>query len=118
LTDANAPVVGLLNGSRLPWQSKVDMTANKVWYFGADNRKNFEVYVQVLNVLNQLNVLNVYAFTGSPSDDGYLSSPQGQQGILFTTDAQSFTDLYNIAMVSPFNFSLPRRIRLGVRFGF
>ncbi len=118
LTEASAPVVGLLNGSRLPWQSKVDMTANKVWYFGADNRKNFEVYVQVLNVLNQLNVLNAYAFTGSPSDDGYLSSPQGQQGILFTTDAQSFTDLYNIAMVSPFNFSLPRRVRLGIRFGF
>ena len=109
--------MGLLNGSRLPWQTKVDLTANKVWYY-AKGKKNFEMYLQVLNVMNQLNVLNVYPFTGSASDDGYLSSPQGQQALLFTTDAQSYTELYNLSMVSPFNYSIPRRIRLGVRVGF
>lgn len=117
LTEESAPIVGLLNGSRLPWQTKVDLTANKVWYY-AKGKKNFEMYLQVLNVMNQLNVLNVYPFTGSASDDGYLSSPQGQQALLFTTDAQSYTELYNLSMVSPFNYSIPRRIRLGVRVGF
>ena len=37
--------------------------------------------------------------------------------ILFTTNAQSFADFYNISMVNPFNYSVPRQIRLGIRLG-
>ena len=116
LTETAAPIVGILNGSRLPWQFKMDMTANKVWYYNK-GKKNIELYVQVLNVFNTLNVLNIYPYTGSPEDDGYLASSRGQQAILFTTNAQSFADLYNVSMVNPFNYSIPRQIRLGIRLG-
>jgi hypothetical protein len=116
LTEGAAPIVGILNGSRLPWQFKLDLTANKVWYYNK-GKKNIELYVQVLNVLNTLNVLNIYPYTGSPDDDGYLASSRGQQAILFTTNAQSFADFYNISMVNPFNYSVPRQIRLGIRLG-
>jgi hypothetical protein len=109
-------VVGLLNGSRLPWQLRLDMTANKVWYYNK-GKNNFELYVQVLNLLNAANVLSIYPYTGSPDDDGFLSSPQGQQAIAFTANAQAFSDLYAIRMVNPTNFSTPRLIRLGVRLG-
>jgi len=87
-----------------------------VWYY-AKGKKNVELYMQVLNVMNALNVLDIYPYTGSPTDDGFLSSPQGQQSIAFTTNAQSFADLYNIAVIDPSNFSIPRRIRLGIRLG-
>jgi hypothetical protein len=116
ITQSATPVVGLLNGSRLPWQFRMDLTANKVWYFNK-NKNNFEVYLQVLNVLNAANILSVYPYTGSPDDDGFLASPQGQQSIAFTANAQAFSDLYTIRMVNPTNFSTPRLLRLGVRIG-
>ena len=117
LTDAQTPMTGNINGSRLPWSFRVDATANKVWNFNEGPLSNFEIYVQMLNVLNTQNVLGVYAYTGSPSDDGYLSSPQGQNAIQFQASAQSFADLYNISLANPGLFSLPRRIRLGLRIG-
>jgi len=94
----------------------MDLTANKVWYFNK-NKNNFEVYLQVLNVLNAANILSVYPYTGSPDDDGFLASPQGQQSIAFTANAQAFSYLYTIRMVNPTNFSTPRLLRLGVRIG-
>ena len=117
LTDAQTPMTGNINGSRLPWSFRVDATANKVWNFNEGPLSNFEIYVQMLNVLNTQNVLGVYPYTGSPSDDGYLSSPQGQNAIQFQASAQSFADLYNISLANPSLFSLPRRIRLGLRIG-
>jgi hypothetical protein len=69
-------------------------------------------------LLDTRNVLGVYPFTGSPDDDGYLSSPQGQGAINFQTNAQSYVDLYNARMANPNFYTLPRRIRLGIRVGF
>jgi hypothetical protein len=76
------------------------------------------VYVQVQNLLNTLNVLGVYPFTGSAEDDGWLASPQAQQVIQAQVDAQSYVDLYNVAVVNPFNYALPARWRLGFLFNF
>lgn len=121
------PLTGQINGSRLPWQSKLDLNINKVWYIQpkakGDNpaRKrpyNVEVYFTVLNILNSRNVIGVYAYTGDPDDDGYLASPQGQNALNFQTNAQSYTDLYNTRMNNPFNYATPRQYRLGFRFGF
>ena len=113
---------GQINGSRLPWNVRLDLTVNKVWTvkLNKESKKtqDFEVYLQVQNLLNTQNVLNVYPYTGDPEDDGYLSSPQGQVAVNFQTNAQSYIDLYNIRMQNPFNYSLPRRFRLGVRFMF
>ena len=117
LTDGVTPITGNINGSRLPWSFRIDATANKMWNFNEGPFSNFEIYVQLLNVLNTQNILGVYSYTGSPSDDGYLSSPQGQNAIQFQTNAQSFADLYNISLANPGLFSLPRRIRLGLRVG-
>ena len=117
LTDGVTPITGNINGSRLPWSFRIDATANKMWNFNEGPLSNFEVYVQLLNVFNTQNTLGVYSYTGSPSDDGYLSSPQGQNAIQFQTNAQSFADLYNISLANPGLFSLPRRIRLGLRVG-
>ena len=117
LTDGATPITGNINGSRLPWSFRIDATANKVWNFQEGPLSNFEVYMQLLNVLNTQNILGVYSYTGSPSDDGYLSSPQGQNAIQFQTNAQSYADLYNISLANPGLFSLPRRIRLGLRIG-
>ncbi len=121
------PLTGQINGSRLPWQTRLDLNINKVWYIqpkakgDKPARKrpyNVEVYFTVLNILGSRNVIGVYAYTGSPDDDGYLASPQGQNALNFQTNAQSYADLYNARMNNPFNYTTPRRYRLGFRFGF
>jgi len=119
---SSVPLVGQVNGSRLPWQVRVDMTVNKVWdyKYGEDGKKRgtFEVYLQALNLLDALNVLTVYPYTGSAEDDGYLASPQGQAALAFQTNAQSYSDLYNVSMQNSGFYTLPRRLRLGIRVGF
>ena len=68
--------------------------------------------------LNTQNILNVYRYTGSPDDDGWLSSAKGVTTIDAQLDPGSYVDLYNVKVDNPSYYSLPRRIRLGVSFNF
>jgi outer membrane receptor protein involved in Fe transport len=114
------PLEGQINGARLPWQFRIDATLNKIWNFkygeGNSKKGNVEVFFTVTNLLNTINILSVYPYTGNAFDDGFLVSPQGRNNINFQTDAQSYVDLYNVALVNPGRFALPRRMRIGVRF--
>ena len=116
---------GTYYGSRLPWQFRMDLRIDKDFYFkskekAGDNQKRMymNVYFQMLNLLDTRNVINVYPFTGNPDDDGYLSAPEWQRQINSQLDPQSFYDLYSIYVDSPFNYSMPRQIRLGLIFNF
>jgi hypothetical protein len=62
--------------------------------------------------------MGVYRYTGNPDDDGFLQAPEYQAQINAYVDPYSFRDLYSVAVNNPYNYSLPRRIRLGVIFGF
>ena len=124
-------LAGSLNGSRYPWQFRVDMRIDKniSMQWGSpekgDKRKrtNMNIYLQVLNLFNTKNVINVHSYTGSPSDDGYLSSAFGineinqkyAQSVAF---GQGFTTLYNSKLVSGAYYSMPRMIRIGLQFDF
>jgi len=120
-------VEGQINGSRLPWQITFDARINKMFTIkrSGENKngkpkqdQSLDVYLQILNVLNTANVTNVYAFTGSADDDGYLASQAAQAQISNQVSEQAFRDLYNLRMNNPFNFTLPRRIRLGIMYNF
>ena len=69
-------------------------------------------------MLNTQNIVSVYRATGSPSDDGYINSPNAQSSIQSQVSPQSYIDLYQIAENNPGNYSLPRRIRLGLQLNF
>jgi len=116
---------GGINGSRLPWQFRMNLRIDKDFTFAYGRDKNdkpkestINVYVQILNVLDARNVINVYQFTGDPDDDGFLSSDLGAQQLQAALDRQSFVDLYRASMMDPNNYSLPRRTRLGIRLNF
>lgn len=116
---------GSINGSRLPWQYRMDLRVDRNinLNFGKgedENRKkaNLNVYVQVLNLLNTKNILRVYRATGSPSDDGFLTSSISQSAIEARTNEQSYRDLYSLKANDPSNYSIPRRIRLGLELSF
>jgi len=76
------------------------------------------VYLEVLNVLNAMNIMGVYRATGNPDDDGYLAAAEYQAGIEAQLDPIAYREQYALKVNSPYNYSLPRRIRLGVMLNF
>jgi outer membrane receptor protein involved in Fe transport len=119
LLSSQAILQGSLNGSRLPWQFSIDARVDRdmVINFGEGEGKKamyLNVYLQVLNVLNTKNVMGVYRATGNPDDDGYLAAAEWQTQINQQLDPQAYRDLYSIAVNNPYNYSMPRRIRIGV----
>ena len=118
---------GALNGSRLPWNFKVDARIDKSFDLtkeGAARAIGLNVYLRVSNVFDRRNIVGVYRATGSPQDDGYLASAQGQgllnsdqfkntDGTLNAGLQEAFLASYNWRLLNPDNYSLPRRIYLG-----
>ncbi|MBK8847757.1 MAG: hypothetical protein IPO27_14925 [Bacteroidetes bacterium] len=112
---------GSINGSRLPWQNRVDLRVDKQFMFDKGEKKGafgLMVYAQILNLFNTDNIVNVYRFTGNPEDDGFLNSAIGQQLVATKPNPDAYTEMYRVMANNPANYSLPRRIRLGVEFTF
>lgn len=122
----NKSLQGDINGSNLPWNYRFDLRIDKnvqlTWgkedEAKGEKRKhaNLNIYLQVLNVLNTQNVIKVYKATGNANDDGYLSSSTSTAATQISPDA--FTDLYNVKINNPANYTRPRVIRLGVQIDF
>ncbi|MCO5264336.1 MAG: carboxypeptidase-like regulatory domain-containing protein [Lentimicrobium sp.] len=113
-------IEGSINGSRLPWQfridGRIDKDINIQW---SEKRSSYlNIYVQVLNIFDAQNILSVYSATGNADDDGYLAAAEYQNLINTQLDPQAFRDLYSIRVNSPGNYSSPRQIRLGVVLNF
>ncbi len=116
---------GNINGSRLPWNTKVDLRLDKDFVFqtgkkdGKSPKDNIvSIYLQVQNLFDQDNIQSVYSFTGTPGDDGWINSTLGQIDSEVQIDPQSYIDLYNVRVDDPDNYSRPRTIRLGAAFNF
>ena len=109
-------LAGNLNGSRLPWQFRMNLKVNKSFEIKWNDKKssNFNVYVQVQNLLDAKNIISVYRATGNANDDGYLTSSAAQNAIDAKNDAEAFRYLYSIAVNNPSNYSLPRMWRAGI----
>ena len=107
---------GSVNGSRLPWQFKMDLRIDKDLILAKDSKHpmRMNVYLQMFNVLNSLNVRSVYKFTGVADDDGYLTDSRYQTDIEAKLDEQSFREQYSMKINNPNNYNLPRRTRIGV----
>jgi len=112
---------GTLNGARLPWQYTADMQIDRdipLSFGGKDGDKakaaNLNIFLLITNVFNTENIVGVFRYTGSPNNDGFLAELTDTTQI----DPVSFRDLYALKVNDPFNFGLPRQIRLGVRFDF
>ncbi len=118
---------GALNGSRLPWNFTVNAQLDKSFNLtkpGAARSIGLNVYLRVSNIFDRRNILGVYRATGSPTDDGFLTSSLGQaflQTDQFKTQAGTvdnelrgaYLSSYSWKLLNPDNFSLPRRIFLG-----
>lgn len=117
--------VGAINGNRLPWRFNLDMRVDKSINLAPAGKKDLvvNVYLRVANLLDRRNVVGVYRYTGSPTDDGYLATAEGQ-GVVENVAAQegrsvqAYLNSYSWAMLNPNNFTQPRRIYIGASFAF
>jgi hypothetical protein len=114
---------GSLNGSRLPWNVRINTRISKRFTVNVGELDNtrvlgFNVYLLVQNLLNTKNIRSVYRATGNAGDDGYLSDANAQSEISSQSDPQSFVDLYGFKVNNPSNYSLPRIARLGLEINF
>ena len=111
---------GAINGSRLPWSFNLDGRIDKSFIVGGKASKfplSINVYLRVQNILNRKNVYGVYPVSGSPEDDGYLTSSDGKSALntVSTTgrDVNAYLASYQWAELNPGFYSLPRRMFLG-----
>jgi len=115
---------GSINGSRMPWQYRLDARLDRdieinTGKKGKQGRPIYmNVYLMVQNILNSKNIIGVYRATGNPGDDGYLNAAEYQAQINAMSDPSAFREQYAIKVNSPYNYSLPRRIQLGVSLSF
>jgi len=123
-SNTQTTIVGSYRGARLPWGFYCDGVVDKTWNIKV-NKKNggfrntwLNASVSVRNIFDIRNVVGVYAVTGSPTDNGYLTDPETQTVINSYTDPQSYRELYTIMLNSGWNYSQPRTIRLILTYGF
>lgn len=113
---------GSINGARLPWNFTTDLNVQKRFPITVNTEKNkklwFNAYFRVQNLFNTKNIVNVYKFSNDAENDGYLQSSFGQdriKGVVDTNrDVSAFLDAYGWRLLAPGNFTLPRRMYLGV----
>lgn len=127
LTPSRSSLLGSMNGSRLPWTSKVDIKLDKKFVMFAAKDKDgkkiqgtglqCQVFVQMLNALDARNIVAVYSFTGNAQDDGFLSSSLGQEKVASFEEqgtSQAYVDYYMMKVLNPHYFTMPRRTRIGL----
>ncbi len=113
---------GSINGARLPWNFTTDLNVQKRFPITLSSESNkkmwFNAYFRVQNLFNTKNIINVYRFSGDAENDGFLQSSFGQdriRGVQDTgKDVEAFLDAYGWRMLAPGNYTLPRRMYIGV----
>ena len=118
-------LTGKINGARLPWNFTLNLRVDKQFNLTKPTAKRqvgVNVYFRIQNLLDNNNVLAVYSASGSPDDDGFLASPDGQATIneLINSDqnVDGYLASYSWRVLNPNFYSLPRRIFLGAIFNF
>lgn len=109
-------------GARMPgtFTANMQIDRNITLKFGEDKKKtaNMNVYLWVSNLFNTLNIADVYRATGNPDDDGFLNAASSQNFIQQQNNEESYIYYYGLKVNNPYNFGVPRQIRLGVKVDF
>ncbi len=119
-------VKGSINGSRMPWIFNCDLNIWKGFPLvlkdsddpRAKKMGSLTVSLAIINLLQLDQINSVYSYTGSATDDGFLTASKYQQYVASQENPTSFVDYYQIRMEGYNNLGGPRRFNLSVRFNF
>ena len=107
--------IAAVNSASLPAVMRLDLKVDKAIMLGG---ARLNVYALVLNALNFENANGVYAGTGLPGDDGWLTTAQGQDWIRGNEEAfnNANPNDYYLDMIQRANrYGIPRTVRFGVQ---
>jgi len=113
---------GSVNGARLPWNFTADLNIQKRFPITVSKTTSkklwFNAYFRVQNVFNTKNIIDVYKYSSDPDNDGFLESSFGKDRIrtveISKRDVASFLDAYSWRLLAAGNYTLPRRMYVGV----
>ena len=119
-------VKGKISGSRMPWIFDCNLNIFKGFPVVLKNSDDarakkmglIEVSFEINNLFEFDQINSVYSYTGSATDDGYLTAAKFQQDIARNTDITSYQDYYSIRMEGINRLGGPRTFNLTLRFEF
>lgn len=124
-SNTQSTIVGSYRGARMPWCFYFDAIVDKAWpmsvktHSGKKRQTLLTASLTVTNLFDIRNVTGVFAVTGNPTDNGYLTDPETQSVINAYLDPQSFREMYAIYMTNSYwNFSRPRTTMLTIAYRF
>ncbi len=120
LSNSQYTIVGGYRGARLPWGFYFNIVADKVWPVKVGKRDTYiTAAITINNLFDIRNIVNVFAVTGNPEDNGYLTDPESQMVINSWLDPQAYRDIYTITLRNgTWNYSSPRTIKLSLSYNF
>lgn len=104
---------GYVNSRYGPGTFRVDMKLEKTFSLGD---LSLTPYLWVENLFDNINEVTVYRTTGSAYTTEFLSSEQGKK--LIAANGEEWANDYESYERNPFNFGVPRQIRLGFKLNF
>jgi hypothetical protein len=114
-----------IGGSATAATFELDLRVDKTVAIG---KVNANFYVYVINLLNTQNVASVFARTGDPADDGWLSSAAGLQEASGAVNPAQYAAIYQARYLGNnvtagngsggSNYTAPRQIRFGMKLEF
>lgn len=106
---------GYVNSSYGPSTFRIDIKLEKGFTF--DNLI-VTPYLWIENLLNTQNAISIYRSTGDPSTTGYLNTQEAQKKIASSKTPDWWKEDYKSLERNPYNFGIPRLIKLGVKVNF
>lgn len=107
------------NASETPWYFNVDLRIEKVFL---RNPVRALLAIDILNIFNRRHILNVYPTTGTPTDDGWLSSRDAEQIINYYPGYEQGYRVFNLqnrwAYMNATGYDIygtPRQIRINLK---
>lgn len=104
---------GYINSAYGPSTFRVDLRLEKSIELGG---LRISPYLWVQNLFDTENVTNVWRSTGDPETTGWLNTESGQNSI--QQNGIGYAQDYRAWERTPFNFGIPRLIRLGMKINF
>lgn len=106
---------GYVNSAFGPGNFRIDLKLEKGFAFGD---ATITPYLWIENVLDAKNPVDVYRSTGDPFSTAYLATDEAQRIAASQSNPSAWIEDYKSLERNPFNFGIPRLIRLGLKVNF
>jgi hypothetical protein len=106
---------GYVNSAFGPGTFRIDLKLEKGFNIGP---AYITPYLWIENLLDADNPVSVWRSTGSPYSTAWLSTRSGEAFTNGSKNPEQFVDDYESLERNPYNFGIPRLIRLGLKINF